>query len=342
MRISLGMRDHFLDHSKALLIFLVVFGHFLERLLGWGNSTSHLLLGIIYSMHMPAFIFISGMLYKDHNYLKNIIFFLSLYLPFQLLLPMIDAGLQGHWQFYFNWQNVFKRPYWILWYLMGMMVWTACTHALIKYRGFACVLSISGALLVGCLTGNNYDYSIGRIVVFFPFFIVGYVYGQTLMQTVRQQSWAGYGALAGLLLIGVVVAVSQLSPYWLYGSVNYTQLQVSHVAGIGIRAGLMLLSSVGIYSLLAMTRYLSPRWGSLGRYTLPVYLLHGLVVLLMVELMTALPAWQQMGIWLKFSIALLLSILSCWVLKQALFDRLLRFLSLWLMAPYAKMTRPKS
>ena len=85
------MRDTYLDSSKAVLIFLVVFGHFLERLIGWGNPLNHALLGTIYFVHMPAFIFISGLFYKDQNWLKNIVFFISLYVPFQILFPAFDA-----------------------------------------------------------------------------------------------------------------------------------------------------------------------------------------------------------------------------------------------------------
>lgn len=73
------MRDHYLDTTKAVLIFLVVFGHFLERMIGWGNPIDHVLLGTIYFVHMPAFIFISGLFYKDNKWFKNIIFFIALY-----------------------------------------------------------------------------------------------------------------------------------------------------------------------------------------------------------------------------------------------------------------------
>jgi len=65
------MRDYYLDSCKAVLIFLVVLGHFLERMIGWKDPISHMFLGTIYFIHMPAFIFISGMLFKDKNWLKN-------------------------------------------------------------------------------------------------------------------------------------------------------------------------------------------------------------------------------------------------------------------------------
>ena len=63
------MRDHYLDTNKAVLIFLVVFGHFLERMIGWQDLVNHALLGTIYFIHMPAFILISGILYKDNKWI---------------------------------------------------------------------------------------------------------------------------------------------------------------------------------------------------------------------------------------------------------------------------------
>ncbi|MFH4243140.1 acyltransferase family protein, partial [Acinetobacter baumannii] len=55
------MRNLHIDATKGVLIFLVVLGHYLERLIGWNEPLNQALLGSIYFVHMPAFIFISGM-----------------------------------------------------------------------------------------------------------------------------------------------------------------------------------------------------------------------------------------------------------------------------------------
>ena len=46
------------DNIKFILIFLVVFGHMLEFTPGYTNT--HDIYRIIYSFHMPVFIFVSG------------------------------------------------------------------------------------------------------------------------------------------------------------------------------------------------------------------------------------------------------------------------------------------
>lgn len=216
------MRDHSLDTTKAILIFLVVLGHFLEKFIGWSDPANHVLLGTIYFIHMPAFIFVSGMLFKYQNCLKNIIFFISLYVPFQFLFPLFDAIWSGSFQF--NW-NMFERPYWILWYLMGMMVWTWLTHFLIKTK-VPILIALILSLLVGLSPWNNYQYSVGRIFVFLPFFVIGSIYGKQLSHFIKQQKYASLSAVIILITIANLVYFSQISRFWLYGSYSYKQLKV--------------------------------------------------------------------------------------------------------------------
>lgn len=52
-------RDYLFDNYKALLIILVVIGHFIEPAYK-NNTLLYTLKWLIFSFHMPAFIFISG------------------------------------------------------------------------------------------------------------------------------------------------------------------------------------------------------------------------------------------------------------------------------------------
>ena len=53
------VRNVYICNLKALLIFLVVFGHFIERDIGT-NSAVHALYRGIYLFHIPLFVFTSG------------------------------------------------------------------------------------------------------------------------------------------------------------------------------------------------------------------------------------------------------------------------------------------
>ena len=53
-------RDYRFDNLKGFLIFLVVLGHAIEKFQGKSLMISGSIYSVIYSFHMPAFIFISG------------------------------------------------------------------------------------------------------------------------------------------------------------------------------------------------------------------------------------------------------------------------------------------
>lgn len=71
---SIKDRDYFFDNARAILIFLVVFGHLLQPYTSEDKNLSALYL-VIYSFHMPTFLFISGYFAKNLDkpyYLENI------------------------------------------------------------------------------------------------------------------------------------------------------------------------------------------------------------------------------------------------------------------------------
>jgi len=324
------MRDYYLDSCKAVLIFLVVLGHFLERMIGWKDPISHMFLGTIYFIHMPAFIFISGMLFKDKNWLKNILFFIALYLPFQFLFLIFDALRSS--QLHLNW-NVFERPYWILWYLWGMIFWTLLTHFLIKTK-FAILIVVFFALCIGLSPWNNYQYSIGRIFTFFPFFIIGTLYGKIIIDKIQEFKFSNILVIFILIGIAMLVYLTQLNPFWLYGSLSYSQLKVSALDGTWLRLIYYIVSSLGVLAIFALVKHLSSNWLQVGKNTLPIYLLHGFVVILIAHYWTL-----NLNIYFEVLICIILSIFTCWILQQQIFDVSLRKISLWLIKPIEKLKK---
>ena len=60
-------RDYYFDNLKAVLIFLVVLGHFLLPI--YDDAFLVVLKRLIYVFHMPLFVFVSG--YFSKNIYKN-------------------------------------------------------------------------------------------------------------------------------------------------------------------------------------------------------------------------------------------------------------------------------
>lgn len=322
------MRNLHIDATKGVLIFLVVLGHYLERLIGWNEPLNQAILGSIYFVHMPAFIFISGMFFKEEKILEKLIYFLSLYLPFQFLFQLLDAFYSGslwNWSFHLVW---FAKPYWVLWYLFSMVAWTVLAFFL-KKTAYPVLFSIVLALLVGCSPINNYSYSMGRIFVFLPFFIAGSIYGKTIFQYILQLPYAKLFAVITLLIITAVAAISHYSYYWLFGSLSYLQLHVDVWQGMLIRSVIMLLSAMGVLSLFILTQSFKQPWIGLGQKTLPVYILHGFIIIVLTHQLSF-----KYSVEINILISLVLAILTCMILQLQIFERLIRFISLFVYKPF--------
>lgn len=76
------------DNIKAILIFLVVFGHMLEL------ASARRIYLIIYSFHMPAFIFVTGY-YAKFKPRKILLELIMPYILFQTLYLLFDGYING-------------------------------------------------------------------------------------------------------------------------------------------------------------------------------------------------------------------------------------------------------
>ena len=103
-------REYFVDNLRFILIFLAVLGHLLTITSPFAGSK--FLYKIIYSFHMPAFVFIFGY-YAKFN-IKRIVFHRIVpYIRFQTFVftvYRIVLGLETNLQS--------TTPYWSLWFLL--------------------------------------------------------------------------------------------------------------------------------------------------------------------------------------------------------------------------------
>ena len=166
------IRDPYFDNLKFILILLVVLGHF------FSINCWHPLLGaltnVIYSFHMPVFIFISGFFSKNINSPRKveINYILFIYIVFEILnniyknitdLGTADSNLH------------FCYPTFQNWYLMGLFIWRilAPSFNLFNHRNILGVLVLL-SLIIGFDDQLNNFLSLYRILYFMPFFILGY------------------------------------------------------------------------------------------------------------------------------------------------------------------------
>lgn len=223
-------RLYLYDNLKFLLIFLVVLGHFTDGctidLFGTATSEPQLpqsmylnkIFIFIYGFHMPLFMFISGLFHrrrKDEKFngQKVLIFFvLGLTLKFLLYASRvifqtkIDREEVG--DLFFN----FSGGDGTFWYLFALAAYIAICYVCRNSKPwFVLAFSVVLALFVGYDNAIGDDYSLSRIIVFFPFYYCGYLIDpKKLMELVNR--W--YIRIVSLIIVGI----------WAYFSFAKTEL----------------------------------------------------------------------------------------------------------------------
>ncbi len=160
-------KRYFIDNIKVVLIFLVVFGHLIERYI----ETSNLLMSIymfIYIFHIPLFIYISGYLSKN-IYKSKKIFFKDLLIPY-VLLNIVWYILAYLYTGEVNLPLIY--PGWTLWFLLSLFFWRISLRYIIKIKYILPISFILG-ILIGFIP-NGSILSFSRTIVFLPFFLLGY------------------------------------------------------------------------------------------------------------------------------------------------------------------------
>jgi fucose 4-O-acetylase-like acetyltransferase len=163
-------RDSYFDNAKFLLILFVVLGHFtnLNRsipIMGGLNN-------IIYSFHMPLFIFISGYFSKKINTQRKseIDKILYIYVVFEILnlffTKLTSLGKGSY--------NIFTPTY-QNWYILGIFFW----RLIIPYFNFypkkiVLLFVFLISITIGLFNDFNSFLGLFRIIYFMPFFVLGY------------------------------------------------------------------------------------------------------------------------------------------------------------------------
>jgi fucose 4-O-acetylase-like acetyltransferase len=261
-----------LDAAKGLLIFLVVMGHALPG----GSAVTE----FIYLFHMPAFVFISGVLTRDaplsaarvdgllRRLLAPLLIFQALYIGFELLAPG-GAHLEAETLF---------TPRWPLWFLAALLAWRLLSPVLRRVRG---VLAYSVAL---CLAIGTVElpqmFSINYILAFLPFFVLGLHLEPTSLRKLRHPAVRAGSVLVLLGAGWVTWAIQDLAPLrpWFELSHSYQSLHVSAADGIALKFLQLVVSALVMCAVLSLAPTRTPSLITAGVYSMYPYLLHRFAV----------------------------------------------------------------
>lgn len=272
------------DNLKLFLMFLVVLGHltiqYFESSQMFGTMTL-----VIYSFHMPVFIFISGLFSKhsinsDKPPLKKAFCFVIMYF-FVKILNYSSALIFGkHVSF-----DIFSVKD-IPWYMLAMAMWYIITWALRKVD-FKYILITS--VLIGCFSGymkGDTDFlCILRVITFYPFFYCGYILDREKVEYVTSKKGVRVFSAVFFTVFVIICTVTFYQSEWLFPLLSGRR-RYSALGEMGDWGCLLRLAYYGIVGLLVLSVIsLCPRKelkiSKYGRRTMQIYVFHRSILYIM-------------------------------------------------------------
>lgn len=279
------MRDAYIDNAKGILIFLVVFGHFLEKTTQWHWDYQGIkyVLTVLFMFHVPAFVFFAGLTAKVDNLSLRVLRLFIMYVLFQ--------GAYMVFMHFYDGSGVFSfiRPYWLVWFLLAMCFWYAMLPVFRAIR-FPVTISVLISIFSGTFSWSGYEWTLSRVMVFLPFFVIGNLHGHAIIDFVKKR--ASWRVLAGVMIpvLGYVLYKNLIENTWLYGTFNYQWMKIDYATGVVTR---LVVDAFAIISVLCFLCAVPKRESfitAIGRNSLSVYLLHGFFVLSAFSILATLPA----------------------------------------------------
>ena len=299
--------SYLIDNFKVLLIFLVVFNHIIAFNLVKVDTVVRYVWYAITIFHMPAFIFVSGYLSKKpQNALKN---FKNLLIPYILgyTLTWYSQIWLGRSVDY----EILRPTGTVMWYILALFIYRLTIEALGKIR-FIVPISIAIALWAGTRPEFTTFLSASRIVVFFPFFVAGYLWKSEYITAVRKfkGKWVLVPISAILLwAIPNYMITNDMGIAIFRGNHGYKLCGLTDPEGIILRLLMYLVSFILIYTLLALLPDIKLPLTYVGRHTMGIYFFHYPIMIIMNGLyILQIPemnnVWALLGVSLVFVLVL--------------------------------------
>lgn len=272
------------DNLKFVLIYFVVLGHFINLLKG----DSYFIKGLhffIYTFHMPAFLFVSGLFSKrtvdGHKYERVIpYFFLFIFMKiFRFLVYSIGSGKASGFGFF--------TETGVPWFALTLFLCYLLTMAVSRFpHEYVMVM----AVCIGMMAG--YDKDLGgfltgmRLFTLYPFFYAGYCADREKLtalvekKTVRLASWV---VLAGTLAVSYLMQDRLYNKMnFLKGKAGYEALKLLPYGGLyrGIYYVIALFLVICVVAVVPSKKCVISVW---GKRTIQVFALHFPILWVMIK-----------------------------------------------------------
>ncbi len=292
-------RNHYMDNIKGILIFLVVYAHFLLFYVeeGTASTFARFLTYFIYSFHMPLFVFVSGYFSKDVDKVRATAFerLLVPYLIFNtLMLIAVSLSEPGKYEF------GYLTPVFVNWFILALFFWRIFLKDLVRLK-YILPISFLVAFFIGYVPDVTNYLALARTLAFFPFFLMGYYADGETLRKIR--SFNKPLVLCGLTVFGVIaymIADSGTLPITLFIAAPY-QTPFDPMARIIFFLFAMMVGT----SILCLCPN-RKMWfiTASGEQTLLIFLLHRYITFLFYEFLPP-EAWSRWHLLTTFVLSLL-------------------------------------
>lgn len=272
-------RDPHLDNIRTILIVLVVVGHAIAVS---GRYTPALLYTWIYTFHMPAFVTLAGFLSRSftaqpRQYVRLVSTLIVPYLLFQVIHAAITSLTHD---VPFD-PDVF-RPSVTLWFLVSLATWRIATP-LLRVLRYPLVFAVVAALLVPLDSSVGHWLSVGRTFAFLPFFVLGLMARPDWLARLRTRRARVLGAATLVVMAAITPILVELPRRALLRNRSYAALDLTVAEGMALWAVLLVLGFAGTVAIAAVAPRTPNVTAVVGRNSITVYLLHGLLFLLLIN-----------------------------------------------------------
>lgn len=301
---STHRRNDLMDNLKGILIFLVVFSHFLLHYvdLGVASVLVQSLTYYIFAFHMPLFVFICGYFSKDleKSRFKAFESLLLPYLLFNSLMMFCEARVTG------STRNVsLLTPVYVHWFLLALFFWRLLLKDLVKIR-LILPISFFAALMVGYFSDVTNVLALGRTIAFLPFFLMGYYTDEALIAKIRTTNrWLAYSALVVSALPVYVLTASKSLSITVFIAAPYSSIATLRLRLVFFALALLIGLVLIVLCPAKRLRFLADA----GQHSLLVFLLHRYVNFLFYGFVPA-EHWHSVDVLVVFG----LSAVTVWLL----------------------------
>lgn len=283
-------RDLRLDGLKFFLIFLVVLGH-----LKYGDHGLRIN-KIIYSFHMPVFVFLSGYFTSSYPSLVKIKAWFKhtilLYIIAQIAHIFLSLILNNP----ITWK-VLIDPQLALWYLVCLMYWRFFVWFILKNVSSLGLLFFSFLFLILCgFVPIDHDFSFQRAFAFLPFFIIGFLFRRNNMMSFFND----ISIICAIVILIMGLIMARFLPFYM-PKVHFSSLNEAFVRIIQTCLGILLC-----FSIIKLSRArLFERIAKYGRYSIWIYIGHTYLIVIGQRI------FSYYGITINFFEAILLALIYC-------------------------------